>query len=32
MKTGDQKKFCPNCGKPIEEGKAFCGNCGKKLV
>lgn len=31
MKTGDQKKFCPNCGKPIEEGKAFCGNCGKKV-
>lgn len=24
-------KFCPNCGKPLEEGKKFCSNCGQKV-
>ena len=24
-------KFCPNCGKEVEENEAFCGNCGATL-
>jgi len=24
-------KFCPSCGKQVEEGVAFCPNCGNKL-
>lgn len=23
--------FCPNCGKPVEEGKKFCGDCGAAM-
>ncbi|TCS81410.1 DUF805 domain-containing protein [Pectinatus cerevisiiphilus] len=25
-------KFCPNCGKPLQEGKIFCPSCGTKVV
>ena len=24
-------KYCPNCGKPYEEGVAFCAGCGTSL-
>lgn len=23
--------FCPNCGKPLEEGAKFCSNCGRPI-
>ena len=26
-----QKKFCRNCGEPIDEGDNFCSGCGKDL-
>ncbi len=31
MKKKDQKKFCPNCGTPINEDEDFCKNCGKRI-
>ena len=27
-----KKRFCENCGNPLEEGSKFCDNCGFKLV
>ena len=27
----EAKKFCPNCGKPVDEENQFCKNCGTKL-
>ncbi len=27
----NDSKFCPECGKEIEEGAVFCSKCGKKL-
>ncbi len=29
--TKSKAKFCPSCGKPVEEGAAFCPGCGNKL-
>lgn len=26
-----EKKFCPNCGKKLENGESFCSNCGAKI-
>jgi hypothetical protein len=26
------KKFCPQCGIPISDGKKFCNNCGAKII
>jgi hypothetical protein len=25
------RKFCPQCGTPVSEGKKFCNNCGAKI-
>ncbi|MHA1232915.1 MAG: zinc ribbon domain-containing protein [Candidatus Helarchaeota archaeon] len=25
-------RFCPNCGKMVEENDNFCGHCGHKLI
>mgnify|MGYP004461787577 FL=1 len=29
--TGSDKRFCPKCGTPAEEGDAFCIQCGSPL-
>ncbi|HBB17850.1 MAG: hypothetical protein A3J94_03600 [Syntrophus sp. RIFOXYC2_FULL_54_9] len=31
--TGEksEKKFCPDCGKPLKPGAKFCAECGKKI-
>lgn len=26
------KKFCPECGSPVDEGAKFCSECGRKLA
>jgi len=28
--VNNEKRFCGNCGAPMEAGSQFCGNCGKK--
>lgn len=25
------KRVCPQCGKPVNDGKNFCTNCGAKM-
>jgi hypothetical protein len=30
--TKSEKRFCTNCGKPLQEDDRFCGYCGKKLA
>lgn len=30
--SAKDEKTCPNCGKPVKEGKKFCNNCGHKLM
>jgi zinc-ribbon domain len=27
-----EKRFCINCGKPVQKDDRFCGHCGKKLA
>ena len=29
--NGSGRKFCDNCGAPLEAGKPFCANCGKPV-
>ena len=29
--SGEERKFCPNCGAKLEESGTFCGECGSKL-
>ena len=30
--TAEAKRFCPNCGAPVQPNAVFCPNCGKPLT
>ena len=30
-KKADSKRFCPNCGSPVEGSEKYCGSCGSEI-